>query len=331
MTPSNEKEVIEALGLLSDNLTNNNPGLAAYPQLQGTFYALQANLQNLVGALVATQRDEALYGKTEAAKLYLLQHQRNHSLPEGVLKSVMKGMYTETCRRPIGMILAYAIAYRGLSTEPSLWINADQAASRVKVFPDTREVLISWYNRAMTITLPDLCTGTGVVNAPLFHEPIPVDVDMAYLDKVLYTPLYERLVGDEHWEVSDPKHLIMDHYFLKDSEAIEENLDHPLVQLRALLNGSMFGKHDHGYTYIDWKDYRLMFSTERDWSRNPSLMLTVSVLEPSTDSNSRHRGLVHGWWQNPLLVNDLLKDMDGIIDQLLTRHEAELADRPNTV
>jgi len=331
MIPSNEKEVIKALGLLSDNLTNNNPGLAAYPQLQGTFYALQANLQDLVGALVATQRDEALYGKTEAAKLYLLQHQRHHSLPEGVLKSVMKGMYAEACRRPIGMILAYAIAYRGLSTEPSLWINADQAASRVKVFPDTREVLISWYNRAMTITLPDLCTGAGVVNAPLFHEPIPVDVDMTYLDKVLYTPLYERLVGDEHWEVTDPKYLLMDHYFLKDGEATEENLDHPLVQLRALLNGSMYGRTDASHVYAEWKDYRLLFSTERDWNHDPLLLLKVSVNVPSTDPTARHHNLLHGWWHNPLLVNDLLKDMDGIIDQLLTRHEAELADRPDTV
>lgn len=331
MTPSNEKEVINALGLLSDNLTNNSPGLAAYPQLQGTFYALQVNLQDLVGVLVAAQRDEALYGKTEAAKLYLQQYRQKHSLPQGILKSVMKGMYSETCKRPITTILAYAIAHRGLSTESSLWINPDAATTYVKVFPDTQEVTLSWFNRAMSITMPDLGKGVGLVNAPLFHEPIPVDMNMAYLDNVLYTPLYERLVGDEHREVTDPKYLLMDHYFLKDGEATEENLDHPLVQLRALLNGSMYGRTDASHVYAEWKDYRLLFSTERDWNHDSSLLLKVSVNVPSTDPTARHHNLLHGWWHNPLLVNDLLKDMDDIIDQLLTRHEAELADRPNTV
>ncbi len=328
MTPTNEKTIAEALNNLSAGLGNNS-AFSAYPQLTGVFYGLQANLQNLVGIMLMAQRDEALYGKTEAAKLYALKYKQFHAVPEGVLKSLGSQQYAQTCDRPLADIVDYAVAHRGLDVDTlSFSLPEFARETHVRVDLGTHQAFISWTGHALSMNLPKFTTNTALVNGPLFHEPYPVEVQPDYLDKALYNPLYSRVVGDERREVPNPKFLLMHHYFGADEAPIDVPDGHPLLQLRHLVNASLYGSGGYGFATVDWKDYTLSFSTEREWGYHESLLLTVNVQEKKEGTPfDRNRGRsIYNWWKNPLLVNDLLADMDSLIDEALSKHEAEVAE-----
>lgn len=333
MIPSNELAIAKAIETLAGSL-NDGHAFSAYPQLSGVFYGLQANLQNLVGIMLMTQRDEALYGKTEAAKLYALQYKQTHALPEGILKSIGQQQWYGSCDRPLAGIVKYAREYRGLS-QTTLELTTDEATltTFARIDLESLEVHISWKDCALSLRLPNVTLGRGEVNGPLFHEPYTVEVDSAYLDRVLYSPMFEFLVGPERRPVEEPKALLIHHYFGTKDAPIELPGDHPLIQLRHLVNAGLYGKGEYSFATIDWKDYTLSFNTQRDWNFHESLLLTVDVQEKKEGTPfERHRGRsVYNWWKNPLLVNDLLADMDSLIDKALTAHELELAGQPGTV
>lgn len=333
MIPSNEMAIAEALKDLSASL-GNSQAFSAYPQLSGVFYGLQANLQNLVGIMLMTQRDEALYGKTEAAKLYALQYKQTHAIPQGVLKSIGPQTYTETCNLPLIGIAKYAQAYRGLTAKTLQFtsvVNGIETYASVDL--DSFHAFIGWKDHALTLSMPEIIRNRSEVKGPLFHEPYIVDIDPAYLHNVLYSHMYSRLVKDEHRAVEEPKALLIHHYFGTKDAPIELPGDHPLIQLRHLVNAGLYGKGEYSFATIDWKDYTLSFSTQRDWNFHESLLLTVDVQEKKEGTPfDRHRSRsVYNWWKNPLLVNDLLADMDSLIDKALTAHELELAGQANSV
>jgi len=132
-------------------------------------------------------------------------------------------------------------------------------------------------------------------------------------------------VGEEHINVEEDKYLLMDHYFTS-GQVSSEDIEHPVVQLRSLLNDTIFGRDNAGHADIGWNAYVVQFSTKRDYSRQESLLLTVRVMEPYSPHSMPRMGsgtTVSNWWKNSLLVNDLLRDLDNLIDQLLTRHDQE--------
>lgn len=335
MIPSSQQAIIEALQMICGNLTSNNPGLSAYPQLNGTFYQLASNLDVLIGTLIHTQRDEMLYGKTPAAKLFELQCKQSHAVPECVLKSALVERWDITASKPLIQIMNYAAKFRSpLPSEfkyslehriPSTPIKPQDVTQTmyVKVDTESREVIITWADCALALRIPSLVSSTAFVEGPLFHEPIKVSLDPTFIENAVWNPVYADMVGDEHTAVGDVKYLLMDHYF--DSGRVSsEDIDHPVVQLRSLLSNDRFGQFNMSYAKIDWRGWSLHFSTERDWSREESLLLVVNIREQSNPQDTRNFGqYIYDWWKNPLLVNDLLKDMDGLIDQLLTQHAQE--------
>jgi len=335
MIPSNQQAIINALQMTCGNLTNNNPGLSAYPQLSSTFYQLASNLDILVGTLISTQRDELLFGKTPAAKLYELQYKQSHAVPECVLKSALVERWDAMASKPLIQIMNYVAKFRSsLPNEfnyslehriPSTPVNPQDVTQTMYVKIDTasREVIIKWVDCALILRIPSLVSSTAFVEGPLFHEPIKVSLDPTFLENAVWNPVYVGMVGDEHIEVGAPKYLLMDHYFTS-GRVSSEDIEHPVVQLRSLLSNDRFGQFNMSYAKIDWQGWSLHFSTERDWSREESLLLVVNLREQGSSQDTRNFGQhIRDWWKNPLLVNDLLKDMDGLIDQLLTQHAQE--------
>lgn len=257
MTPSNEKAIAVALNELAGCLGNSS-AFSAYPQLTNVFYSLQGNLQNLVGIMLMTQRDEALYGKTEAAKLYELQFKQTHALPEGVLKSLGPQAYSGMCDRPLDDIVDYAVTYRGLDVDTLKFTTVvDGVETYTRVDLGTHHAFISWKGCALSLSLPKFTTTQALVKGPLFHEPYPVEVEPAYLNGVLYNPLYNALVQDEQREVEEPKFLLMHHYCGTKDSPVELPDDHPLSRLRNLVNADLYGKGGYGFATVDWKDYTL--------------------------------------------------------------------------
>lgn len=337
MLPSSEAAVINALQMTCDNLTNNNPGLSAYPQLNGTFYQLASNIEILIGTMITTQREELLFGKTQAAKLYELQFRQAHAVPAGVLKSLNPERWNESATMPLLHILEYAKRVRRSTTGTIKYTVdhvTDQATETTPAFTRTahvtidirtKETFIAWMGHAVRVRLPSFDNAKAFVEGPLFHEPIEVALDTAFLGAVVWSPLYSKLVGEEHLTVEEDKYLLMDHYF-SSGRVSSEDIEHPVVQLRSLLNDEIFGSRNMGFVDIEWNGYIVQFSTKRDYSRQESLLLTVRVMEPYSPHSMPRMGsgtTVSNWWKNSLLVNDLLRDLDNLIDQLLTRHDQE--------
>jgi len=333
MLPSSEADVISALQMTRTNLTNNNQAFSAYPQLIGPFHQMASDLDLLIETLITTQREELLFGKTPAAKLYELQFRQAHAVPSGVLKSVNPDRRNETAPMPLLQILKYAKNVRRSTAgtikytfdhieEPATESTpATTRTAHVTLDIGTMEAFITWAGCVVRARLPSFDCAEAFVEGPLFHEPIRVSLDVDMLGKALWAPVYSKLIGSEHIDVPEGKCLLMTHYFAS-GRVSSDDVDHPVVKLRALLNDNLYGRRNSGYAEVEWNGYIVQLSTKRDYSHLESLQLTVNVLECS----DRPGQIVSNWWKNPLLVNDLLKDMDDIIDQLLTCHDREEAE-----
>ncbi|MNP15379.1 hypothetical protein D3C76_1077340 [compost metagenome] len=180
----------------------------------------------------------------------------------------------------------------------------------------------------MQLVVPNFSRSAARLESPLFHVPYDVDVELSYLQRTLYDQLLPRML--EIWEiepvtVDDASLLISQHYYGTRENPIEVPDEHNVKQLAILLDMGGYSKANRSYVYVDdWNGYRLQFSTKRDWNCNPSTVLKVSVMHLRNEDDRNHDRSVNYWWKNPLLVADLLADMDNLLQGLIDRHELSM-------
>ncbi|MNI54204.1 hypothetical protein D3C73_1090910 [compost metagenome] len=195
----------------------------------------------------------------------------------------------------------------------------------------TKEAYIWWHESAMKLTLPKFWENRGFLSCPLFHEPYQVTIDMAYLQSMLFGPLYEQIVGEEHRpHEADPKYILMEKYF-GTREAPLEGGETAFNQLRVLLDGHMFTKGNLGHATFDWKGFRIRLDSKRDWDFHAgnNIVYVGSISVPKEGVTDGYL-TINNWKMNSLLVNDLLADFDQIVDQLLSEHELSMREAQDT-
>lgn len=333
MLPDNEEMVMSMAGTLARNLMNNSVG-HAYPQLVPVLQIMGIDIQNVFNQLMGSMRSELFFGESPWAKMYTLQHGKKIGIPRKVpiIENLSAGSYTKSPNRPLKAIVEYWMIHRPVERdgdEEFVFNHYDPEHDQVNIDMNTGEVVICWDNNDMTLTLPAFDKNHGVLTCPLFEKPYDVTIESSYLDSMMYTPLYNYVVGSEHREPPEKiEWLLMDHYWGTQANPEEGASTSGFNQLRVLLTGEMYSKHGSSYVTFDWRGYRVQLSSKRDWDYGArgDISQIVYVSSVGVDNINARNGVdyINDWYRNPLLVNDLLADFDSIVDDLLTKHELSM-------
>lgn len=331
MLPENENTVYHMANSLAANLMNNQIG-HAYPQLVPVLQVLGMDLRNVFTQLLGAQRQELFFGESPWAKLYELQTGKKIEVPDRtILKNICPDQYTTSSNLPWKNIFQYFIdnwANPEGDEEWHFFLNGPtDYGNQVVLNFDSKEAVYYWEKNDMRLTLVNFGESRGALSCPLFNTPYDVDVEFSYIQRTLLDPLLAKMQevwGTEPKPVLNGDHsklLVHNHYYA----GKEVSSEAPVRQLEVLFDGGMFGYPGRSYAYLTWKGYRLQFSTHRDWNCDPSTILKVAVLHKDNDQT------VYSWWNNPLLVHDLLNDMDSLLDELLTKHATLIKEDPRAV
>jgi len=332
MQPSNEDAVYHMADVLASNLMNNSIG-HAYPQLVPVLTTMGLDLRNVFVNMLGSMRQELFFGESPWAKLYELQTGKKIEVPDRtILKNICPDRAVTCGTRQWADIFKYFINNWENPEGDEEWhyfLNGPTDYNNQVVLNfDSQKATYYWENNDMELVLDHFGQSRGALSCPMFHTPYAVDVEYSYIQRTLLDPLLASML--EIWGIdpetvtleNDSKLLIHNHYYGDGKELPDES---PIRQLEVLFDGSMFGYPARSYTCLPWREYRLQFSTHKDWNCNPSTVLKVAVMNKDNDHT------VHSWWKNPLLVHDLLEDMDSLFDELLTKHATLIKEDPRAV
>lgn len=332
MLPDNEKLIYDAAQRLSGGLMNNNLG-NVYPQMMPVLNQLGHELMGVFTHLLGLQRQELFFGESPWAKLYTIQTGRKIEVPDRtIIKSLTHDRFNSIGNRNWAHILDYFLANWDNDEGDQEWHfflgGPTDYGNQVILNFDSRKASYHWEENDMRMELENFAQSRAALLCPLFHDPYDVDVEYSYIQRTLLDPLLakmEKVWGIDHVEEEDGDLVISRHYYGTPEAPFTVSEEHNVHQLAALLNGGMFGKMGKSFAYRDdWNGYRLQFSTKRDWSCNPSIILKVAVMHLENDKDRNHDRTVSYWWRNPLLVADLKKDLDSLLQELVDRHELEM-------
>lgn len=323
MLPNNESAVYHQAQVLASNLMNHNVG-HAYPMLQPVLHILGADLVNVFSNLLGHQRSELFFGESPWAKLYELQTGKKVAVPDkAIIKHLTNDRFVSCGKLPMGAILDYFLKWRDYEDDEMVFFIDGDHEEQVCLDLKTKKATYYWRDNDMRLELTNFAQSRGFLSCPLFHEPYDVDVDYDYVERTLLDPLYARIIGDK-WPIEQSGEKILhEHYFGSMADPKKVTDESNVRQLMVLLDGGMYSRHSRSYTHWDWKEYRLQFSVRRDWQYCPAQVFQVSLSTYPEDPAGQPRA-VDSWWKNPLLVSDLLNDMDGILDDLITEHELSM-------
>lgn len=323
MLPNNESLVYHMAQTLASNLMNNQLGYA-YPQLVPVLQVLGMDIQNVFSNLLGHQRAELFFGESPWAKLYELQTGKKIAVPDkAIIKHLTNDRMVSCGKIPMGAILDYFLKYRDYEDDEMVFFIDGDHENQVCLDLKTKKAKYYWRDNDMRLELTDFAQSRGYLSCPLFHEPYDVDVDYAYIERTLLDPLYARIIGDK-WPIEQSgENILHQHYFgsMADPKKVADESN--VRQLMVLLDGGMYSRHAQSYVYWDWKEYRLQFSVRRDWNYAPPQAFQMSISTYPENNNGQPR-TVYDWWKNPLLVSDLLNDMDSILDDIITEHELSM-------
>lgn len=327
MQPNNESTVYHMAETLAANLRNHNI-INAYPMLQPVLHILGIDLLNVFSQMLGSQRQELFYGESPWAKLYEIQTGKKIEVPDKtILKNLTHDRSITSGSRPMSAILDYFLKYRTYEDDEFVFHNHENN-DQVTVDLKTRKAKFWWANNDMTLELTKFDESRGHLNCPLFNEPYDVDMDYAALNRLLLDQMYEFMLDKGQYFVEvEAKYLLMQHYFGSVAEPIRVADDSNVRQLMVLLDGGMYSKWNRSYATINWKEWVLQFSVERDWNYAPPMVFKVVIQTHPTDKDRGQPQSVYNWHKNPLLVKDLLSDMDGLLDQLITQHELSMKEQ----
>jgi hypothetical protein len=333
MLPDNEEMVMNMAENLARNLMGNSLS-SSYPQLVPVLQMMGMDLRNVFNQMMGGMRSELFFGESPWAKLYTMQTGKKIGVPrkEPIIENLAAEHWNRSPSRPLRAIMDYWMVNRPEERDGDdefVFNTYDPEHDQVTVDMRTGETVFCWDNNEMQLTLPEFHQNKGLLTCPLFEKPYGVTVEAAYLDKMLYTPLYEYMVGTEHREPPEKlEWLLMDHYWGTQANPEEGAGESAFNQLRILLAGEMYTKYEVNHTWFEWRGYRVKLSSKRDWdySARGGISDIVYISSVGIDDVNARDGIVYinDWYRNPLLVNDLLNDMDGIADDLLTRHELSM-------
>jgi hypothetical protein len=332
MQPQAENYVYEAAQRLASGLMNNQIG-HVYPALVPVLHTLGMDISNVFTQLLGQQRSEMFYGESPWAKMYEIQTGKKIEVPDrAILKNICPERGFTVPQMPWEDVLDYFLAGWANPEGDEEWHffldGPEDYDNQVILNFKRKDAVYYWENNDMQLVLPNFARSAARLECPLFHVPYDVDVELSYVQRTLYDQVLARML--EIWEiepvtVEDSSFLISQHYYGTRENPIEVPDEHNVKQLAVLLEMGGFGKANRSYVYVDdWNGYRLQFSTKRDWNCNPSTILKVSVMHLLNDDDRNHDRTVNYWWKNPLLVADLLADMDNLLQGLIDRHELEM-------
>lgn len=329
MQPDTENMVNCLVDKLNHDLMNSSAS-RAYPQLVPDLMNLGHNLKNVFINLLASNRRELFFGEEPWAKLYELQTGNRICVPDkSIIKNLCSSNFVTVGDRPWSHILKYFLDGWANPEGDEEWHffldGPTDYNNQVVLNFDSKEATYYWEKNDMQMTLPDFSRSSAVLSSPMFHTPYDVDVEYSYIERTLLDQLLARML--EIWEIEETAEVshdlfIHEHYHGTSQVPVKLPDDHDVNRLSLLLNAGKYSQYDRAtYSYVDysWKDYTLQFSTKRDWSYSPSIVLKVSVMAPEQPHGGQRP--VSSWWKNPLLVADLKHDLDGIIKTLLVDQE----------
>ena len=335
MLPDNENMVMNMAETLAQNLMSNSLG-SSYPQLVPVLQVMGMDLRNVFNQLMGSMRSELFFGESPWAKMYTLHTGKKIGVPRrtNIIENLAQDRWTKSSSRPLKDILAYWAIHRPDERDgddciifPHRYENGER--EQVEVDLSTGQASIEWSENDMELTLPEFQYNKGLLSCPLFEAPYSVALDMTYLNEVLYDPLYNHLVGDcKPVNPEKTEWLLMEHYWGTQANPEEGAGESGFNQLRVLLTGEMYSKYGSSYVTFEWRGYRIQLSSKRDWDYGArgDISQIVYISSVGVDNASARNGIdyINNWHQNPLLVHDLLNDMDGIVDDLLTKHELSM-------
>jgi len=342
MTPTHEDALYHAIMQAVTDLPNDS-SLQAYPQLRTLFVSLSIGIQNAANIALAQQRTEYLYGLTPWAKLYKLQTGRDLELPQGIIKNLCPDMYVTPSPRKIRDIVTYTLRFHALTDDPVLGENVPHYLvfkndpTHVAVDLDALSAVVTWVNNDMTMTFKDISSPKALISCPLFTEPFEVEVTAEYLDNTVVGPVYRELVGGDLIEESlrndyagSPAKLVMGHYYGNGHVPAD---DHPVKQLTHLLVNNMYTTRGKCTATSVMNGYAVTFGVDYNYAQQPGYpnhIISIVTVKPMSIENTLHQHL-HDWSKNPLLVRDLLNNLDRMLVDMLIQHEHSMRDDPTAV
>lgn len=325
MLPSNDNEYCNVMGTACSTLTDQYM-FSAYPQLSGPMYAFSSSLMNGFVHQLNLQCTEALTGVTPWAKLYKMMTGHTIEIPKGIVENYRAtGRMQTSSPIPITAILDYYnkyrktrhIAYKGVSGENGL---------QVDISTDTGEVAVHWTDNDMTLRLQ---VGTNLASAhcPLFHEPYQIVLVPAFVEDYITVPLLKEIVGNEAVESFDKAHLAMDHVCreIEIGETLHE--DNYAMRLMGIL-GDYKGFGEAGASRVHYvvNDHRITLKLDCDFYTGHGKGhgfkgLVISDVSQITEDEKLNT--VYNWEKNPLLVQDILSNLNPAIRKFVEQHERE--------
>lgn len=315
MTPTNEQLLMKQCKALSGALSDTS-AMSAYPQMTSMMYAAAVSVDVLMQQVIATQRDELFHGRTMAAKVYEMLTGKRPAIPEGIIDLSVNSRQSHT-QIPLRSICDYMIANR--PERPATLVIETDIGHTVTLHTETKQVDITFVDREMRLTMPDMQTNNVIVDSKLFETPYEAHLNEEWVAQYVYTPIYKLLVGDEHLESFDEKYLLMNHFFGTKEEPKEVPEDHPVRKLIDLLRHCDFTSESDSYARVDFNGLNITIDTVEDWGHHSgNRVLKISSVRKATPAGGFESA--YNWYRNPLLVNDILNVIDAVVVDLMIRH-----------
>lgn len=314
-----ELAIVKQIQTICSGLIQSNSAITAYPHLSNMLYSMAHDLRALAEQIVATNREELFSGNSPTAILYKHMYKRELKIPSGVLG---KGGYPSN--GDVQAMLDYAIKHRGF---PASDFKTSRDGQLIKIDPEHNSANISWVGNDMMVHLDNFTHYAAKVYSPLFHSPYSENLDQVFHRENIINPLLNALVQEESLYSKDTavKHILHTHYHGTFEEPKEVPEDHLIRQVYRLLAKRSAETWGFAWVNVSWKDYVIEFTASDDYNVPGGELVTMSVCQPATESQGRHKA-VERWQNNILLTNDLLTDTP----KLLVLAANQLMDDPST-